>query len=98
MPLSSLFKYSAEYWEKNYKDAMAKLDQEMAQLKLEADVYRSFSISQLGIYNYDKLMNEEENVKIIANFTGDEGLKKSEPNYSPTVVLLDDGNAVKRAA
>jgi hypothetical protein len=31
-------------------------------------------------------MNEEENVKIIANFTGDEGLKKSEPNYSPNVV------------
>jgi hypothetical protein len=86
MPLSSLFKYSPEYWEKNYKDAMAKLDQEMAQLKLEADVYRSFSIRQLGIYNYDKLMDEEENVKIIANFTSDEGLKKSEPNNSPNVV------------
>ena len=86
MPLNSLFKYSPEYWEKNYKEAMAKVEQEMAQLKLEADVYRSFSINKLGIYNYDRLLKEEENVKIIANFLGDEALKKAKPDYSPNTV------------
>ena len=87
MPLNQLFKFPAEYWEKNYKDAMAKVEEEMSRLKMEADVYRSFKIDGFGIYNYDKLMKNDENVKIIANFLADEAIKKANPEFNLNIVF-----------
>lgn len=92
MPLNQLFKFSAEYWEKNYKDAMAKVEAEMERLKFEADVFRSMQISGFGIYNYDKLMGDDENIKVIANFDAEESLKKAQSNYTMEDVYYIPGD------
>ena len=92
MPLNQLFKFSPEYWEKNYKDAMAKVDAEMTRLKIEADVFRRMEISGFGIYNYDKLMGEEGNIKVIANFDAEEAVKKAENNFSMENVYYIPGD------
>jgi hypothetical protein len=92
MPISALFKFAPEYWEKNYKDAMAKVEAEMERLKMEADVFRSFEVSGFGIYNYDKLMKEDEAVKIIANFMPDESIKKGNETYDMDMVYYVPGD------
>ena len=92
MPLNQLFKFSPEYWEKNYKDAMAKVEAEMTRLKIEADVFRRMEISGFGIYNYDKLMSEEGNIKVIANFDAEEAVKKAENNFSMENVYYIPGD------
>jgi len=96
MPISALFKFAPEYWEKNYKEAMAKVGSEMERLKKEADVFRSFEVSGFGIYNYDKLMKEENIVKIIANFMPDESIKKGNEIYNMDIVycIPDDNKTV----
>ena len=88
MPLESLYKFDAEYWEKNYSEAMAKVEMEMKQLKYEADVYRSFSIQGFGIYNYDRLSNEEDKVDIVAEFTKDSKISSQNPDFEIETVYF----------
>ncbi|MBI5218151.1 MAG: hypothetical protein HY958_04395 [Bacteroidia bacterium] len=68
MPLKALLAFSPEYWKKNYEEAMAKIYEEEKRLKLEADVFRTFEVSQFGIYNYDKFLKEENRVEVMADF------------------------------
>ncbi|MCH2046043.1 MAG: hypothetical protein MK212_18150 [Saprospiraceae bacterium] len=79
MPLKYLFEKSASYWKKNWKEGMKEIakaeekirieyEKEQARLKMMADVYRSFKVEGFGIYNYDKLMKEEDGILITANF------------------------------
>ncbi len=81
-PLKYMFQYSPEKWKKNFakvmKEVSAKeeklrieLEKEMQKLELQARVIRSFKISGFGIFNYDKLMKEEDNIDIIASFKMD---------------------------
>lgn len=92
MPIAQLFKFAPEYWKKNYQDAMAKVEKEMERLKMEADVYRSFEIAGFGIYNYDKLMKEDDAVKVIANFVPEEAVLKNNENYEMDVVYYVPGD------
>lgn len=71
MPLKSLFAFSPEYWKKNYDEAMQKVYEEEKKIKLEADVYRTFMVNKLGIYNYDKFLKEENKVLVNAVFNCD---------------------------
>lgn len=88
MPLKALFKFSPEYWENNYKAAMAKVDAEMQRLKKEADVFRSFEVSGFGIYNYDKFLKIEDRVDILAKFEVEEAVNAENEVYELDLVYF----------
>lgn len=68
MPLKRLYAYSPGYWASNYEKAMAEIEREEARVKKMAEVYRSFDLQGMGIYNYDRLMKPEEAFAINADF------------------------------
>ena len=69
MPLKSLFAFSPAEWQNQYAATMQKVKKEQERLKQIADVYRTFEINQLGLYNWDKLMKEDDAVVLEADFT-----------------------------
>lgn len=71
MLLSELLKFPPEYWEKNYNEAMKRIEKERERLQWMADVYREMEVSQFGIYNYDRLMKEPEVLVLNAEFKYD---------------------------
>lgn len=68
MPLKRLYAFSPDYWKSNYEEAMAKIEQEEERMLKMAEVYRSFDVQGMGIYNYDRLMKPEEAFAINADF------------------------------
>ncbi len=79
IPLKYLFDYTPERWRNNLatvlKDVAGKEEQyrqELEALRLrkeqQAAVLRSFSVAGFGIYNYDRLLKEEEKIEILADF------------------------------
>lgn len=79
MPLKYMFEYSPEKWKKDFKSIMESVSKEEAKLKkqleelqekegLQAATIRSFEMVGFGIYNYDKLMKEEDRIEILADF------------------------------
>jgi hypothetical protein len=96
MPLNALFKFSPEYWENNYKAAMAKVEAEMERLKKEADVFRSFEVSGFGIYNYDKFLKIEDRIDVLAKFEVEEAVKAENEVYELDLVycLTEDNKTV----
>lgn len=96
MPLAQLYKFSPEYWENNYKAAMAKVDAEMERLRTEVDVFRSFEVAGFGIFNYDKFMKEEDRIDIHAQFQAEQSILQANENYEMQVVycLPEDNKTV----
>lgn len=92
MPIQSLFKFPPEYWNNNYAEAMKKVEEEMKLLKFEADVYRSFEISGFGIYNYDKLMKEDNAVEVMAKINPDQKFKSEIGNNEIKLVYYLSGD------
>jgi hypothetical protein len=101
MPLRSLLAYSPEYWENNYKEAMQKMRKEEERLKTQAKVFRSFEINELGIANFDCLYQQENPVKVKAEFTLSESYDDEMfelhtvyclPGNNKTVIKLNPGN------
>ncbi len=72
MPLKALFAFGPRYWKNDYKAAMAKVDAAYEQLNQMAEVYRSFSADKFGIFNWDKLMKEENKLILSADFQYDQ--------------------------
>lgn len=68
MPLKRLYAYSPNYWESNYEKAVAEIQREEERVKKMAEVYRSFDVQGMGIYNYDRLMKPEEAFAVNADF------------------------------
>jgi hypothetical protein len=68
MPLKSLFAFSPDEWKNQYAATMQKVKKEQERLKQIADVYRTFEINKLGLYNWDKLMKDDNAVVLEANF------------------------------
>ncbi|MEM1322709.1 MAG: hypothetical protein AAGG75_20760 [Bacteroidota bacterium] len=95
MPLKALLAFEPSYWTNNYQAAMAKVREEEERLKLMAEVFRSYEVAELGIYNWDRLIKEEEAISLVANF--DFGQNFNTQLSSPEVVYLtDDGQSVIR--
>jgi hypothetical protein len=70
MPLKSIFKYSADQWQKQYDEAIATLKAEQDKIDFMAETYRSFSINRLGVYNFDCLLKGlDEWTKVDASYT-----------------------------
>jgi hypothetical protein len=68
MPLKSLFAFSPEQWKKDYEKTMAKVRAEQVRVKQMANIYRTFEVNNFGLYNWDKLMKDENAVILAANF------------------------------
>lgn len=59
MPLSALMSFTPEYWERNYEEAMATVRSEEKRKESMAEVFRVMKINNFGIFNYDKVLNNE---------------------------------------
>lgn len=68
MPLKTLFAFPPEKWANDYQAVIAKIEEERKRAEIMADVFRSFEISQLGIYNWDKLLLEEDRIIVKGQF------------------------------
>lgn len=68
MPLKSLFAFSPDDWKNQYAATIQKVKKEQERLRQIANIYRTFEINQLGLYNWDKLMKDDDVVVLEANF------------------------------
>lgn len=74
MPLKALFAFPPEKWEGDYLSTMKKVVAEQERLKTMAEVFRSFEVAQLGIFNWDRLKRTEESVYLTGSFSVDKDL------------------------
>jgi len=89
MSLKALFAYGPGYWKNNYKAGMAKIDEAYDQMSQMAEVYRSFSANNFGIFNWDKMMKEENKLILSADFQFEQ---EAEFNVSDTEIVYVTGN------
>ncbi|MCP4442926.1 MAG: hypothetical protein GY810_28810 [Aureispira sp.] len=79
MPLKYVFEYSPKKWKKNFNSILKEVSKEEAKIRkqmeelqekegLQAATIRSFELVGFGIYNYDKLMKEEDRIEVLADF------------------------------
>ncbi len=68
MPLKYLFQLSPEEWANDYQLALNKFKKEEKRMKLMSDFMRNLDVSNFGIYNYDRIMKEDEAVLLLAQF------------------------------
>ena len=101
MPLRSLLAFSPEYWENKYEEAMQKMKEEQERLRTEAKVFRSFEVSEMGVYNFDRLYEAQEPLQVKANFktgnlSGNENYELNQvfclPGNDETVISLEREN------
>ena len=76
-----------------YNRAIVRLNDEKIRLQAEADMVSSFQIRQLGVWNIDKIMNNEELVKCSLKFDFE---KQIDPlvNHVKLFVLYEEDNSV----
>jgi hypothetical protein len=76
-----------------YNKAIVRLNDEKIRLQAEADMVSSFQIRQLGIWNIDKIMNNEDLVKYSLKFDFE---KQIDPlvNHVKLFVLYEEDNSV----
>ncbi len=88
IPLKNLLRLPAAEWQKRYDEAMAQLAEEQAKVDLMAETYRTFSVSRLGIYNFDALLKMDNWFEIMPSFT----LNSSQTTNGDVVIILGDNS------
>ncbi len=72
MPLKTLFAYKPEEWKKNFNNVLATAKQEIKTEVVRTNrvkaIYRTFSVANFGLYNWDKLMKNENALIVNADF------------------------------
>ncbi len=68
MPVNYLFRLPPEEWAKDYQTAFTKFKKEEKRLAVMSDFFRALPAKQFGIYNYDRIMKEEEAILMVADF------------------------------
>lgn len=91
MPLASLFAHPAAYWRGSFDEGMAEVVREVQRVKTEAAVYRFFEITRMGIYNWDKIKNENGSVQVAASFPI-KGKNRSDYAFKRTAILFPGDN------
>ncbi|MEM8909822.1 MAG: hypothetical protein AAGD05_18380, partial [Bacteroidota bacterium] len=71
MPLKSLFSFPPETWRNNYQNNLAQIEAERQRVDQMAEVYRSFELANFGIYNWDRIMKQQERIELLADFEVD---------------------------
>ncbi|MBK7407236.1 MAG: hypothetical protein IPJ40_03595 [Saprospirales bacterium] len=95
MPLSTLFAFPPEKWKNEYDAIMAKIEEETQRMEMMASVMRSFEVSELGIYNWDKLMKESDRVLVDADFTWPVEVNEGLSNIEVVLITGDNKGVVK---
>jgi hypothetical protein len=77
----------------DYKNSIAKLNDEKIRLQAEADMVSSFKIKQMGVWNIDRIMKSDEFVSVSAKFDFEKSL---DPliNHVKLFVLFEEDNSV----
>lgn len=75
MDLKSLFAFPPEKWKNDYLATMKKVEAEQERLKTMAEVFRTFEVEQMGIFNWDRLRKEEQTVFLTGKFSVEENLE-----------------------
>ncbi|MFY0628430.1 MAG: hypothetical protein JXR07_19190 [Reichenbachiella sp.] len=68
MSLKDLYRIGKEDWERNLANLQAELEEQERKYATLTAVRRSFEISKMGIYNYDRLLNEQGDLMVKASF------------------------------
>ncbi len=95
MPLKSLFAYSPEHWANNYATAMKEVESEMERMKREVDAFRSFEVAGMGIFNYDKILNEADAIVTEAKFEKDASVTEASYSLNTIFYFVDDKTLIK---
>jgi len=101
LPLKYVFEYSPKAWKNNFKKIMADVIKEEARLRKEleearkryerqAAMIRSFEIQGFGVYNYDKLMKEDDRIEVLAEFN----LEDASQEVDWVICLPEDNRTV----
>ena len=77
----------------NYEETIVKMNNEKLRLEAEADMVSSFRIRQMGVWNIDKIMNNEELVSVSLKFDFEKDLDPY-VNHIKLFVLHEDDNSV----
>jgi hypothetical protein len=77
----------------DYKKAIVQMNDEKIRLQAEADMVSSFQIRKLGVWNIDKIMNNEDLIKFSLKFDFE---KQIDPllNHIKLFVLYEEDNSV----
>ena len=92
IPLRNLLKLPAEEWKKRYDEAMVDLAQEQAKIDLMAETFRSFSVNQLGTFNFDVLLKLDEWFPVEPTFT----IGETPAAPGDVVIILEDNRGYLR--
>lgn len=68
MPLTHLLRLPAKDWQNKYEEELAQILIEEQRAEQMADVFRSFSVGNFGIHNYDYFMKDDNRVDLFASF------------------------------
>jgi len=90
MPIKSLIKLPAKTWIANYDSAMKMLEKEQKEVDLMAEVYRTFKVNNLGIYNCDRLFSDTTWIPVEANFT----INSTEEKTTPMILIFGDNSGL----
>jgi hypothetical protein len=77
----------------NYEETIVKMNNEKLRLEAEADMVSSFRIRQMGVWNIDKIMNNEELVSVSLKFDFEKDLDPF-VHHIKLFVLHEDDNSV----
>ena len=77
MPINFLFKLPAEEWANDYKTAFSKFKKEEKRMAVMSSFMRNLDLNNFGIYNYDRIMKEDEAVQVLAGFNFKEKFDKN---------------------
>lgn len=69
MPLKDLYRVGKDNWLALQDSISNQLQIQEARLATLGTVRRTFEVDQLGIYNYDKILNQEESLPVFASLT-----------------------------
>ena len=76
-----------------YKNTLAKIEEEKSRLTQEADMINSFTVSQLGIWNVDKIMRLDDMYFVNASFDFEKEINR-DINKLKVFVIYEDNNSV----
>ena len=76
-----------------YKNTLAKIEEEKARLAKEADMLNSFTISKMGIWNIDKIMKRDDFILVDASFDFEKEINR-DINKLKVFVIYEDDNSV----
>lgn len=90
LPLKNLFKKPAGDWQATYQEALQELEEEQKRIDMMAVTFRTFEVRNLGIYNCDRLLEQNGWYEVDPVFT----FEKDAGEFKDVIIVLGDNSAV----